>query len=78
VRFTHRQRWLRKVIAMLVGMTALSWVVLLAMVGAWPAAGLLALFVVRSWRRHDRRLAADRAEAAAGGPAQAGEDTSGR
>ncbi len=34
-------------------MTALTWVLLLAMVIAWPLAGVLVWLVVRSWRRHD-------------------------
>jgi hypothetical protein len=37
----------------LLGIDALSMVVLVAMVIAWPLAGILAFFVVRSWRRHD-------------------------
>jgi hypothetical protein len=39
----------------LVGMSAISWVVLVAMVGAWPLVGVLVYYVRRSWRRHDER-----------------------
>jgi len=41
-------------------MDALTGLVFVAMVIAWPLAGLLTVFVVRSWRAHDRMEDAER------------------
>lgn len=39
-----------------VGMSAVSWVVAIALFGAWPVVGVLAWLVVRWWRRHDEQF----------------------
>jgi len=51
-------------------MTALTALLLFAMIIAWPLAGLLTFFVVRSWRRHDAMENAERE--ARGEPARSG------
>jgi hypothetical protein len=43
-------------LCVLVAMTALSWVVALAIFAAWPLAGVMAWFVVRWWRKHDEQF----------------------
>ena len=42
---------------MLLGMTALTWLILVPAVGCWPAAGYLVYLVNRSGKRHEEREA---------------------
>jgi hypothetical protein len=46
---------------MLLGMTALSWIILVPAVACWPAAGYLVYRVHQAGRRHDEREALERA-----------------
>ena len=45
---------------MLLGMTALTWLVLIPCVAVWPVAGYVVFLVHRSGKRHDEREAAER------------------
>lgn len=47
---------------MLLGMTALTWVILIPAVGCWPAAGYLVYRINRSGKRHEEHAEHERAE----------------
>ena len=59
--------------SVLLGLTALGWLVLIPATACWPAAGVVVYFVVRSARRHDeqeRQLAGEVRESASGASAK--------
>jgi hypothetical protein len=48
---------------MLLGITALTWLLVIPLVLAWPAAGFAVYLVYRSSKRHDAREAIEREQA---------------
>ena len=48
---------------MLLGMTALTWLIAIPLVLAWPIAGFVIYLVYRSGKRHDEREALEREQA---------------
>jgi len=50
----------RRIGPMLLGITALTWLVLIPCVACWPIAGYVVYLVHRSGKRHDEREAAER------------------